>query len=257
MKTSIICPIGMSPPIVTELVDYVIKVESKFVSDVVLIATSELEVQKSLEFAKAALKVRYPKMNIHVVQLSFADITSTENNIEFMRICAKAIRDEREKYKCDYIYLNVAGGRKDMCISLSILAQFLDVDGVFHIIHPNVSVFNQMLERIRKEISDLYESEDKISFYRKHKEKFDSVMFPPLNAFNVIRIPIIPFPLDTLGEIAKLLCSEAPVKSNETKLTWLELKRLEKCGLIIGIRITLKAFKGGNITLSNFSLCFL
>lgn len=232
MKTSIICPVGMSPPIVTELVDYIIKVESKFVSDVVLIATSELEVQKSLEFAKAALQVWYPKMYISVVQLPFSDITSTENNIEFMKICARAIREEREKYKCDYIYLNVAGGRKDMCISLSILAQFIDVDAVFHIIHPDVAVFNLMLERIRKEISDLYESKDKVSFYRQHRERFDSVMFPPLSAYNVIRIPIIPFPKDALGEVAKLLCSEIPIKRDESKLSWLELERLEKAGLI-------------------------
>ena len=232
MKTCIIAPIGMSPPVITEMVEYIIQVESGFVSNVVLIATANREVLESVEIVKAALQIRYPRIHTHVVELPFSDISSMEDNIEFMRVCANVIREEREKYGCDYIYLNVAGGRKDMCISLSLLAQLIDVDGVFHIIHPDVTVFNEMLERIRKEISDLYESEDKVAFYEEHKQKFDEVMFPPLSAFNVIRIPCVPFPKDGLGAIVEILCSETLIKKEETKLDERELKRLKKAGLI-------------------------
>lgn len=232
MKTCVIAPIGMSPPVITEMAEYLIKAESKFVSDIILIATANPEVSESIELVKAALQTRYPKIQTHTVKLPFSDISSVEDNIEFMRICANAIREERVKHRCTYIYLNVAGGRKDMCISLSLLSQFIDVDGVFHIIHPDVAVFNQMLERIRKEISDLYVAEDKVSFYEKHKQEFDEVMFPPLNSFNVIQIPTIPFPREELGKIAKILCLKSPAKKEEVELGVGELGRLEKAGLI-------------------------
>ncbi len=52
------------------------------------------------------------------------------------------------------------GGRKELCITLSFLAQPFDINGVCHIVLPDVKTFNQLLELIRYDAKKLAKAED-------------------------------------------------------------------------------------------------
>ena len=204
MKIAVIAPLGLSPPVITAFVDYL-----KGVNDLVVMTTEDERVKQGFELIRVAMKMKYPKTRIHEVQLPFEDVVTTEQNFEFMRIASRVIRDQKEKYRSDVVYINVAGGRKNMCITLSILGQFLNVDGIFHVVSPDVRVVNELLERLRADIEQIYraESEDeKIKIYRDRERLFDSLMFP--RDYEVVRIPTIPIPMDYMVRLVDALFND-------------------------------------------------
>ncbi|MBS7281485.1 MAG: CRISPR-associated protein Csx14, partial [Candidatus Freyarchaeota archaeon] len=208
-KTAILAPLGTSPPVVTEFLEYVEKTLDRRVSDLVIIATREPAVLEGIPLIQSAVKKRYPHVHTHEVELPFTDIKSDEDNLKFMKICAQLLRKEKEVHKTDTIYLCVAGGRKDMCITLSLLAQYFEVNGVFHVITPDVKSMNIELERARHHIKELSESPDKDNYYEQHREIFDNLMFPPPSQYNVISIPVLPYPRTMLNDIVRLLTGES------------------------------------------------
>ena len=155
VKTSIIAPLGLSPPVVTALVEYIADV-----NDVVILTTENEKVKHGFELIKIGMKLKYPKIRIHEVKLPFEDVYTTEQNLEFMAIAAKTIKNEREVHKSDRVLLNIAGGRKNMCITLSLLGQLLGVDGVYHVVTKDVAIVNQMLESLREEIRKIYDAKE-------------------------------------------------------------------------------------------------
>jgi CRISPR-associated protein Csx14 len=232
MKVSVIAPVGTSPPVATEFIQYVEGVLEKKVTDLTVIATKESTVLEGVELIAVALRRRYPHIHLHVVKLPFNDIESQEDNLEFMKISAKMLRDQREIHRADFIYLCVAGGRKDMCITLSLIGQYFGINGVFHIIMPDVKSFNIELERRRHEIKELAESSDKEAYYEAHKEIFDSLMYPPLSAYAVIKIPVIPYPRITLNDVTRLLGQSKAVEKIRSSLPLDVIERLESSNLV-------------------------
>lgn len=204
MKIAVVSPIGMSPPVVTAFVDYL-----GHVKDLVVITTTNEKVKQGYELVKIALMMKYPKTRVHEVEIPFEDVSTEEQNFEFMRIAGRIIKNQREKYGSDVVYLNVAGGRKNMCITLSILGQFLNVDGIFHIVSPDVKIVNEMLENLRSDIERIYlakNEKDKIKIYKEKERLFNSLMFP--KDFEVIRIPTIPIPVDYMKRLVDILYNE-------------------------------------------------
>jgi len=100
-----------------------------------------------------------------------------------MRIAGRIIKNQREKYGSDVVYLNVAGGRKNMCITLSILGQFLNVDGIFHIVSPDVKIVNEMLENLR--------SEDIERIYLAENEKDKVKTATPISFIKYLILPLL------------------------------------------------------------------
>lgn len=232
MKTSIIAPVGTSPPVITEFVQYVEGFLEKRVTDLTLIATKEPIVLQGIELIKVALKRRYPHVHLHVAKLPFQDIRSQEDNLEFMRVCARLLRDQRAVHRANLIYLCVAGGRKDMCITLSLIGQYFGVNGVFHIIMPDVKSFNIELERRRHEIKELAEAEDKETYYETRREVFDPLMFPPASAYTVIKIPVIPYPRSVLNDVIRLLGQSKAVERARSPLPMDIIEGLESSNLV-------------------------
>ena len=232
MKVSIIAPIGLSPPVATEALQYVQEALFQKVSDLTIIATKEEQVKAGVELIKQAVKDRYPHVHIHEVYLPFTDIDTQEKNDEFMKIAAKILKEQKEKHKVDIIYICVAGGRKDICIEMALLAQFFNVNSIFHIVMPDVKAFNIALERVRHEIKELAKTKDKETYYKKNKEKFDPVMYPSLKNYSVIRIPILPFPRGILTEICRLLGKPGGKRLEGIELDEDYLRRMKEHGLI-------------------------
>jgi CRISPR-associated protein Csx14 len=230
-KISIIAPLGTSPPVVTEFLQYVQESMFESVTDLTLIATKEQAVLEGLELIKVAVKRRYPKVHVHIVELPFTDIASEADHLEFMKICAKILKDQRDVHRADKVYLCVAGGRKDMCITLSLLAQYFGVNGVFHVIMPNVKAFSSELERMRYEISELARAGDKEAYYQAKAERFDELMYPPIKSYITIRIPIIPIPQNIIYDVIKILKAKK-VERKDVDLPISFLKDLEASNII-------------------------
>ena len=223
VRTAVISPLGLSPPVVTVFVKY-----TGGVRDLVILTTSDERVMQGFELVKVSMNVRYPKTRIHEVRIPFDDVMNQEQNFEFMKIAGKAIKAQKEKYRSDVVYLNVAGGRKNMCITLSILGQFLDVDGIFHIVTPDVKIINELLENLRPEIERIYHAEseeEKMRIYVEKERLFDSLMFP--KDFEVIKIPTIPIPPDYVKRMVEIL-----FKEDIERLTPSEVEMLSRHGMV-------------------------
>lgn len=223
MKLAAISPLGMNPPVVTAFVDYL-----GGVRDLVVMTTADKRVKQGFELVRVALKMKYPSTRVHKVEIPFEDVMTQDQNFEFMRIAGKAIKNQKEKFGSDVVYLNVAGGRKNMCITLSILGQFLNVDGIFHLITPDVKIINELLENLRLDIEKIYAAgteDEKIEVYKEKERMFNSLMFP--KEFDVIRIPTIPIPEDYIKRLVDILYNE-----RVDKLTASEKELLIRHGLI-------------------------
>lgn len=223
MKVAVISTLGMSPPVVTAFVDYL-----RGVKDLVVITTGEERVKQGYELIKVALGLKYPKTRVHEVEIPFEDILDEDQNFEFMKIAARVIKNQKEKYGSDVVYLNVAGGRKNACITLSILGQFLNVDGIFHLVTPDVKIVNEMLENLRPEIERIYQAEsqeERVAIYRERERAFSSLMFP--TEYEVIRVPTVPVPIDYMIRLLDILYND-----RTEELTYSEREMLMRHGLI-------------------------
>ena len=230
MKTSVIAPLGLSPPVITAF----IKGIAEPINDVVVLTTDNEEVKKGYELVKIGLKIKYPRIRIHEIKLPFDDVYTTEQNLRFMAIAARTIKEEREVHRCDRIFLNIAGGRKNMCITLSLLGQLMGVDGVFHVVTKDVAIVNQMLESLREDIKRIYEAKDeeeKIKIYREKERYFNSLLFPAKSEYEIIRIPTLPYPADYLIKLVTAVHS-----SNLDSLLTEEKEVLYRHGILDKIR---------------------
>ncbi|MDK2795320.1 MAG: hypothetical protein PWQ22_659 [Archaeoglobaceae archaeon] len=229
MKTAVIAPLGLSPPVVTSFIEGI----GVKVNDLVVLTTENEDVKAGFELIRVGMSLKYPKIRVHEVTLPFEDVNTTEDNLRFMSICAKVIREEREKYGCDKIILNIAGGRKNMCITLSLLGQIMGVDGVYHVVSKDIRVVNELLERLREDIrmiAKVEEKEEKIKIYREKERYFNSLLFPDRKDYEIVRIPTLPYPKDYLARIVTLTLQDVESLSNEEKRMLESHGILEKVG---------------------------
>jgi len=208
VKISLVCTLGVSPPVVTEFVRYMVDGEGLPVSDVTVVATDNPVVLSGLVLVKAALASRFPKIRFHEKILPFDDVRSLEETYMFINEMGRLLADQRRLHHVDAVHLSLAGGRKDMGITAALLASYFGVNGVYHVIMPEVQIVNEKLEALRREIENLASSGDPLSYYNRLKEEFDPVMYPPLGEYTVIKIPVIPYPLTMLRRIRRILTGE-------------------------------------------------
>ncbi|MEM2485453.1 MAG: CRISPR-associated protein Csx14 [Candidatus Caldarchaeum sp.] len=227
MRVGVVATMGTSPPVVTEFVDYVERTEK--VSNLMILSTSEKLVRESAVLASAAITDRFPHIRVKTIEVPVTDITSEEENYLFMETAAKALSELRRN--SDKLYVCLAGGRKEMVASMTLLAQLNDVDAVYHVISPEIKVVSAALERIRKEIEELANSQNPQEYYKQKREEFDPVMYPPPTDYNVIHVPVIPYPPETLSSLKSLLAKGSSPRRG-VKLHAGFLYRLRNRGLI-------------------------
>jgi CRISPR-associated protein Csx14 len=205
VKTSLIATLGTSPPVVTEFVQYMQEAERVGATDLTIIATQEQRVLEGLELVKQAIEDRYPAIHQHVKILPIRDVASEEENYTFMGYVAQLLMEQHTVHRVGSIHLSLAGGRKDMSVTAALLAQYLGVNGVYHIVMPDIDLVNTRLELLRGKIAELASSENKKDYYNRNREEFEALLYPPLNQYRVIKIPIIPYPRKVLRRIHQLL----------------------------------------------------
>ena len=219
----------MSPPVVTAGMD-----SSEFkVNHLVMISTQHPKVLAGLDFLKVAISVKFPKVKIQAVELPFDDVTTTAENLAFMETAIRIIREARVDHQCGRVLLNVAGGRKNMCITLTMIGQLMNVDGVFHIGNPKINLLNENLEHLRSDINRIHAAEtleEKQEIYKAKKKEFDHVLFPPKSEYEVIRVPT--FPVDQSAVQRLLLELKDDVKGEVVKLPLGDKVILERHGIL-------------------------
>jgi len=66
-------------------------------------------------------------------------------------------------------------------------------------------VVSAALERIRKDIEELANSEKPNEYYRQIREMFDPIMYPPSTSYKIIYVPTVPYQPETLTSPKTLL----------------------------------------------------
>ncbi len=195
---SLLAPLGLSPPIVTELVQYLDWQYNMKPKTVELILTKNKLVQEGAKLVGAAVKDRYPKAKVISLTLDYEDILNENVAFDFMRVAASEIARLEKP-----LYLLISGGRKNISVEVALLGQVLAVSGIYHVIMPDVKVANIELERLRPEIEELASSDDPLSYYRKSKE-LQNLMYPPMT-YRIMRIPTLPLPYSIVKRVAGIL----------------------------------------------------
>jgi CRISPR-associated protein Csx14 len=207
MKTAVIAPLGLSPPIVTAGTDSA----GIPITDLVVIATNDAKVLEGLDLIYVAMSIRAPEIHIHPEVLPFDDVNTTEQNFILMDRIKKVIKREREEHGCERILLNVAGGRKNVCITLALIGQLMNVDGVFHIVNKKIRIINQNLELLRGEIARLHKAstlEEKQAIYREEEARFNHLLYPPRSDYELVRLPTFPVDESPIQELIIALSEE-------------------------------------------------
>lgn len=218
---------GTSPPVVTEFVAHISKFEK--IRDIVILSTAEPSVYDSAVLTKAALADRYPQVKVKIEKLGLNDILSEDDNYLFMSETAKILHELKgEGWK---VYVCLAGGRKEMVASMVLLAQLANVDSLFHVVSPDVKALNIELEKIRPHISACAQSSDPLQYYREHRSAIEPVMYPPPDSYNVVKLPILPYPSNILREIKRILSSDYTYR-NRARLEDEYIIKLRQTGLI-------------------------
>ncbi|MEM1943717.1 MAG: CRISPR-associated ring nuclease [Candidatus Caldarchaeum sp.] len=225
MRVAAVASMGTSPPVVTEFVEYVQRVER--LQHLAILSTSEKMVRDGARLVEVALNIRYPHISVKVHELPVSDITDEEENYMFMEYSVKVVADLRRRY--DVLHICLAGGRKEMVASLTMIAQLASLSSVYHVVSPYIKEMNVELERIRHDIEMLASSEDPRRYYELNREKFDRVMFPPAESYSIVAVPIIPYPAGYVAMLKKILGGELSGRDVRDR-AWLE--QLRMAGLI-------------------------
>lgn len=234
-KLSILSPIGTSPPVVTEFVQYVENCLHERISDLTVISTTDPYIRCCVNLVEQAILDKYPHIHFHIYELGFEDVDSEANLHEFMIKMAWLLKEQVKKHRVDKIYINAAGGRKNALIALTTLSQLFPVSGIFHIIMSDVKTFNIELERIKDKIEGIGEAKDKRGYYIENKKFFEPVMYPPLKDYYVIKIPIIPYPKEHLEKLSRTF-KKGKTPITKTGLTQEYIELLKKAGIIYSSR---------------------
>ncbi|MEM4183852.1 MAG: CRISPR-associated ring nuclease [Candidatus Caldarchaeum sp.] len=112
-----------------------------------------------------------------------------------MEKAAQALSELRKA--SDRLYICLTGGRKEMVASMTLLARLSDVEAVYHVVSPEIKVVSAVLERIRKDIEELANSENPNEYYRQKRDVFNPVMYTPSTSYNIIYVSIVPYPQET------------------------------------------------------------
>jgi len=222
MKEAALATMGTSPPVITEFVEYMNKLNK--LENLTILSTNDKQILNGATLAKIAIEQKYPQTEVNIYILPVSDITNEEENYLFMEHTVKIISNLRKRYK--RIHICLAGGRKEMVASTMLIAQLTGINTLYHIVSPNIKEMNIELERIRKEIEELAQSSNPTEYYNNNKEKFDKVMFPPSDSYNVIKLPIIPYPWKTLLELHNIMTGGSVRKTEKGFLDQLKYSGL-------------------------------
>jgi CRISPR-associated protein Csx14 len=178
MKSCLLNPVGTSPMVITEMVDIFEDAYNRHLGDVVIISTNDETIISGAYMAGSAIKVRFPHIRVHYEILSLSDIFNENDLIKFLDKIGSLVKNEKEKYNVEKVYLNISGGRKVESIVLSNFSQLLNIDEVWIVINKNVANYNIDFEMYKNELINFRNGEN-VEYYQKNADKFNYIFYPP------------------------------------------------------------------------------
>ncbi|MEM0134448.1 MAG: CRISPR-associated protein Csx14 [Thermoplasmatales archaeon] len=244
MKSALINPMGTSPMVATEMVDYLRNTDDRL-RDVILICTNHRTVVAGANAATSAIKDRYPDIRVHMVKLEFADIYDESTLLSFLSAFIDVIKTERS-YDVDTIYLNVSGGRKVQNIVLSLYAGILGIDQVYNVFDPDLENFNVRYEGVKSDIIEMFSESSSVEKYRKMKPLIDGIFHPSLSRLVFLKIGVMQMSQD---ERIKLKQALSGTDFTDGSIEDYSLKAYRNSGLITYDRSRTYATELGEVIL--------
>lgn len=227
-KSALINPMGTSPMVVTEMVNYIRNTDDSL-RDVILMCTKSPTVLSGAYAAMGALKDRYPDIRLHLVKLGSEDIPDESALLSFLSDFVETVNRERD-YGVDSIYLNVSGGRKIQNIVLSLYAGILGIDEVYNIFDPDVENYSIRYEEVKTDIlQNFTENSDYVRIYRTMKDLLEPIFYPSLGRLVFLKVGVLKLPSD---EIAKLRDAISGTDFTDGSIEDFRLKAYRKSGFI-------------------------
>ncbi|MGB9815533.1 MAG: CRISPR-associated protein Csx14 [Thermoplasmata archaeon] len=204
MRSSLINPMGTSPMVATEMVDFFKTDYNRGLRDVIMIATNDRRIISGTYMAGTAIKVRYPDIHVHYEFLGSSDIMDEKDLYEFVDKIGGIIKNEKERYGIDRVYANISGGRKIESIIISNFSQLLGIDEVWIVLNKNIANYNIDFERILNELDNFKDGEN-LDYYKKKLDIFDPIFYPKRSDLSFFEIPTIRLSLEELKLLKELL----------------------------------------------------
>lgn len=188
----LVSTLGLSPAIVTEMVDELNK-RNISIEEVTLLTTKGA----ALSYNVLKLDFKYgsynDKIRLENVNLPFDDIRNLQNCKTFRVIMRKELR-KALKRAGDYknVYVNLAGGRKTMPIDALLVSMALGIKNVYHVIAEEVSGIRNIRDVLS--IEETKAIEDSVRADEKPKndliKKISDLLHPKGLSVHLVRIPL-------------------------------------------------------------------
>ncbi|MEM0133954.1 MAG: CRISPR-associated protein Csx14 [Thermoplasmatales archaeon] len=244
MKSALINPMGTSPMVATEMVNYLRNIDDRL-RDVILICTDHRTVVAGANAAASAIKDRYPGIRVHMVRLEFPDIHDESSLLSFLSAFIDVTKKERS-YDVDTIYLNVSGGRKVQNIVLSLYAGILGIDQVYNVFDPDLENFNARYEEVKSDVIDGFGDSSSVERYREMKPLIESIFYPPLSRLVFLKVGVLQMSQD---ERIKLKEALSGTDFTDGSIEDYSLKAYRNSGLITYDRTRTYATELGEVIL--------
>ena len=199
LKSALISPIGTSPMVASEIMDYILKVDET-IRDVYLLHTTSDFVKKGTYACMSAIETRYAHIHAHLEEIEESDIFDDQSLVTYVSKLCKIIEEGRRKFGVGKFYLNATGGRKVQSMLLTLISSLVDNTVLFNIVNKDTQNFNVAYERIR-DIIETFSLVNRNEVYSRHRNELDSVFFPRMDNIFVINVPTIPIPRDFKAKI--------------------------------------------------------
>jgi len=201
---------GMTPMVATEVFRYIHDYEREL-KDLVLMYTKNNDVIRSTYASATAIKSKYPTTRIHYSELPFDDIKSENELYIFLEVLGNIVKDEREKYNVNKIYVNISGGRKVQVVAISAFATLIGIDEIWNVLNKEVPDYNYLYEQ-KKDLIQEFSNGENMDAYSKNKDILDPIFYPSPNILTFIKVPVLKLPSDDIAYLKKLLKGELDLR---------------------------------------------
>ncbi|MCX8163708.1 MAG: CRISPR-associated ring nuclease [Candidatus Micrarchaeota archaeon] len=227
MPYALICTLGKSPPVVTEVLDYLNRAR-QLPRELHLIVSSDEKVLAGKILIEQAIKQRYRfPIKVYEHKLKEEDVVNKKVIIKLMKYLIKLVEEIRGRQPIGEIYALLSGGRKTEIVGFYSVAQIAGINIALHVHSYSVEAINEKLERHWELIKELAKADRPEKFYSENKKIFDEICFPDPSTYEVIEVPLIPIPKTYVIKLRQTLLEIK--KSNKS---WNEILKIVDADLL-------------------------
>ena len=227
-----VCPVGLSPPVVTEFFKYLREKTEYYPFKFILIGTKNEMVRGGIKIIKYSIWEVDKKIDIREVYVDYDDVDSQDAATDFISKLGNTLIDGLKDDPNARILINIAGGRKSMVVISTLIAQLIRPSRVYHVIHKDIKLYNEKLKRMENKIKLIsrLSGDESYNFFKKYYNEFMELMYPPIEDLSIMEIPLLPYPRKMIEVLIRVL--KNPVEEDKLDLNKEEIDELISAGII-------------------------